>query len=157
FFNYPLEPANALWNMGVWEAMRCVFSYLKEKIAPSFPADGPGTFESWVVGRFGRRLFEMFFKSYSEKLWGLTCQELDADFAAQRIKGFSLGQAMKRFFGFGGQHKTLVDRFAYPIGGTGMIYDRMADAVRARGGRVRLRSPARRVLHDGAHVYGLEL
>jgi protoporphyrinogen oxidase len=157
FFNYPLEPANALWNMGVWEAMRCVFSYLKEKIVPSFPADGPGTFESWVVGRFGRRLFEMFFKSYSEKLWGLTCQELDADFAAQRIKGFSLGQAIKRVFGFGGQHKTLVDRFAYPVGGTGMIYDRMADAVRARGGRVCLRSPARRVLHDGGHVYALEL
>lgn len=158
FYHYPLEPVNALWNMGPVEAARCVTSYLREKARPSFPADAPGTFESWVVGRFGRRLFEMFFKSYSEKLWGIPCRDLDADFAAQRIKKFSLGEAIKAALGLGaGRHKTLVDRFAYPVGGTGMTYERMADAVRDRGGQVRLQCPIRRVLNEDGHVRGLEL
>src|SRR5207237_4716886 len=93
----------------------------------STSAEGKETFESWVVGRFGRRLFNMFFKSYSEKLWGIPCDQLDADFAAQRIKKFSLGEAIKAAVGIGkGNHKTLVDQFAYPTGGTGMVYERMA-------------------------------
>src|SRR5262245_8001376 len=152
-FYYPLEPVNALWNMGLYQAARCVGSYLKEKLLPSFPADGPATFESWVVGRFGRRLFEMFFKSYSEKLWGIPCQELDADFAAQRIKKFSLGEAIKAALGLGkAKHKTLVDHFAYPVGGTGMAYERMAASVRERGGQVHLKRPVRGVLRNGQHV-----
>src|SRR5207245_7573632 len=128
FFHYPLKPGNALWNMGLASAAGCLASYLKERVCPSFPADQNTTFESWVVDRFGRRLFEMFFKSYSEKLWGIPCDQLDADFAAQRIKKFSLGEAIKAAFGIGGRgHKTLVDQFAYPTGGTGMVYERMAN------------------------------
>jgi protoporphyrinogen oxidase len=157
FFQYPLEPVNALRNMGVVEAARCLASYLWEKASPSHRPGDPGTFESWVVGRFGRRLFEMFFKSYSEKLWGITCRELDADFAAQRIKKFSLGQAIKSALGVGGgSHKTLVDRFAYPVGGTGQVYRRMAASVRQRGGLVELNRAVRRVLHDEKQVRGLE-
>ena len=124
FFYYPLQPMNALWNMGFIEAARAMLSYFQEKVAPSYPAGEQPTFESWVVGRFGRRLFEMFFKSYTEKLWGMPCAELDADFATQRIKKFSMGEAIKSALGIGrGKHKTLVDRFAYPTGGTGMVYD----------------------------------
>jgi protoporphyrinogen oxidase len=157
FFYYPLEPVNALRNMGLWEAARSVASYLKERAWPSFTADDPATFESWVVGRFGRRLFEMFFRSYSEKLWGISCQELDADFAAQRIKRFSLGEAIKSALGLSqAKHKTLVDRFAYPVGGTGVPYERMARAVEERDGIVRLNSPVRRILRNGQHVCGLE-
>src|SRR5439155_3375229 len=134
FFHYPLKPGNALWNMGLGNAVRCMGSYLKERISPSVSADANETFESWVVGRFGRRLFEMFFKSYSEKLWGIPCHQLDADFAAQRIKKFSLGEAIKAALGIGGgKHKTLVDQFAYPTGGTGMVYERMAERVRQWG------------------------
>src|SRR5262245_16512951 len=108
FFHYPLKPGNALWNMGLGSAARCIASYFKERIRSSIPADADESFESWVVGRFGRRLFEMFFKSYSEKLWGIPCRELDADFAAQRIKKFSLGEALKQALGLGnGTHKTL--------------------------------------------------
>ena len=99
FFEYPLKPVNALWNMGVANAARCLSSYLKEKLHPSFASARNETFESWVVGRFGRRLFDMFFKSYSEKLWGISCDALDADFAAQRIKKFSLGEAVKAALG----------------------------------------------------------
>jgi protoporphyrinogen oxidase len=157
FFHYPLRPFNALRNMGLTDAARCVASYFREQVVPSARGAEAATFESWVVNRFGRRLFEMFFKSYSEKLWGIPCDELDADFAAQRIKKFSLGAALKSALGFGGEHKTLVDRFAYPVSGTGMVYERMAERVRAAGGAVRLRTPVRRVVHEGTRVQGVEL
>lgn len=159
FFAYPLQAGNALWNMGLGRATACLASYLKEKFRPSFRGgDDEQTFESWVVGRFGRRLFEMFFKSYSEKLWGIGCDELDADFAAQRIKKFSLGEAVKSALGLNGtQHKTLVDQFAYPTGGSGMIYERMAGGVERHGGRVHLNSRVRRLVHERGVVRGLEL
>lgn len=158
FFDYPLRAGNALVNMGLLNAAACVGSYFREKIRPSYPADAEPTFESWVVRKFGRRLFEMFFKSYSEKLWGIPCQHLDADFAAQRIKRFSLGEAMKAAVGLGKRtHKTLVDRFAYPLGGTGVVYERMAERVRACGSQVRLRCPVRRVVLENGQVKGLEL
>jgi protoporphyrinogen oxidase len=158
FFHYPLKPANALWNMGIGKAVACLASYLNERIRPSFSADQADTFESWVVGRFGRQLFEMFFKSYSEKLWGIPCDQLDADFAAQRIKKFSLGEAIKAALGIGaGKHKTLVDQFAYPTGGTGMVYERMAERIALEGGGVHLNAPVRRLIHHHKQVRGLEL
>lgn len=157
FFRYPLEPRNALWNMGLLSATQCVVSYLKEKARPSFSQDDAKTFESWVVGRFGRRLFEMFFKSYSEKLWGIRCDELDEDFAAQRIKKFSLGEAIRTALGLGKQnHKTLVDSFAFPLGGTGMVYERMAELILEMGGEVHKNCPVRKVLQEDGHVRGLE-
>jgi len=154
FFNYPLDAANALRNLGLFESTRCLMSYFKEKVSSARQTD---TFESWVVGRFGRRLFEIFFKTYSEKLWGIRCDELDSDFAAQRIKKLSLGQAVRSALGLnGGSHRTLVDRFAYPTQGTGMIYDRMADLIEVVGS-IHLESPVRRVLHRDKRVTGLEL
>ena len=157
YFHYPLKPGNALWNMGILNAGRCLASYLKEKVRPSYPDGAAATFESWVVGRFGRRLFEMFFKSYSEKLWGISCQDLDADFAAQRIKKFSLGEALKSALGLGkSEHKTLVDRFAYPLGGTGTVYQRMAEKTRQRNGVIHLDCPVERVVHDNRKVTGLQ-
>jgi protoporphyrinogen oxidase len=158
FFHYPLKPANALWNMGPATALGCVGSYLKEKVRPSYRDEDNQTFESWVVRRFGRRLFEMFFKSYSEKLWGIPCDALDADFAAQRIKKFSLGEALKAALGLAKQrHKTLVDQFAYPTGGTGLVYERMARGVEERGGSVHVGTPVRRIVHENREVRGLEL
>src|SRR5581483_2605453 len=85
------------------------------------------------------------------------CDKLDADFAAQRIKKFSLGEAIKSALGLGkNKHKTLVDQFAYPVGGTGMVYERMAEHVRKRGSRIHLHSPVRRLLHDDRRVRGIE-
>jgi len=156
FFHYPLKPGNALWNMGPCEAARCTLSYLRQKLPRRAAPGGEAgeTFESWVVDRFGRRLFEMFFKSYSEKLWGIPCSELDADFAAQRIKRFSMGEAIRSAAGLArGSHKTLVDRFAYPLEGSGMIYRRMAEAVCRRGGSIRLRTPVRRVVTEEPPLY----
>jgi protoporphyrinogen oxidase len=156
FFFYPLKALDALKNLGLWEAGVCTLSYGKEKVAPT---EQDGTFESWVVSRFGRRLFEIFFKTYSEKLWGISCKELDADFAAQRIKKLSLFEAIKNavFGGKGNKHKTLVDQFAYPTGGTGMIYERMAQKVVALGGQVHLKRPVERVIVENGRVVGLEL
>ena len=96
FYHYPLEPANALRNMGLASAARCLASYAAQRVHRSPPDNKNDSFESWVVDRFGRRLFEMFFKSYSEKLWGIPCDQLDADFAAQRIKNFSLGAGRRQ-------------------------------------------------------------
>jgi protoporphyrinogen oxidase len=112
-----------------------------------------------VCSRFGRRLFEIFFKSYSEKLWGIGCDELDAEFAAQRIKKFSLTEAVKAAFSSNnnGKHATLVEQFAYPLEGTGMVYERMRRAIEARGGRVFLNTPIDRVLTKNGRVVGVEI
>ncbi len=156
FFYYPLKPLDALSKLGVFEALRCGLSYSREKLATT---TDNGSFENWVVRAFGRRLFEIFFKTYSEKLWGIRCDELDADFAAQRIKKLSLYEAVKNAFlsSRRTKHKTLVDRFAYPVEGTGMVYERMAAAVRAKGHNVFLDSPIERVVVRDGQVRGLEL
>jgi len=146
FFHYPLQPINALLNLGPIQSALCLLSYFFQK---NTPPEIQGTFESWVVSRFGRKLFEIFFKNYSEKLWGITCRELDADFAAQRIKKLSLWEAVLNAFGAArGKHKTLVDQFAYPHGGTGAIYQRMADSIASLGGQIHLDTPIRRILTD---------
>ncbi len=157
FFFYPLKPFNALVNLGPFEALRCVMSYVRAVLAPA-PLSATPTFEEWVVRRFGRRLFLIFFKTYSEKLWGIPCQSLDADFAAQRIKKFSLSEALLSAFHLGGKnHKTLVDLFAYPLGGTGSIYETMAGECLRRGGKIHLNTPVKRVVVNGGKVSGIQL
>ncbi len=158
-FNYPLRPLNALSQLGVSEAARCIASFAREKIFPDSRVSRD-TFEGWVTSRFGRRLFEIFFKTYSEKLWGIPCDALDADFAAQRIKKLDLFEAIANALrGAKGaaKHRTLVDEFAYPLGGTGSVYTRMAYAVSAREGRVHLNTRVQRVLTKANRAYALEL
>jgi protoporphyrinogen oxidase len=139
FFSYPIQALNALRGLGVLEAIRCVLSYLKVKIIPS---KDESKFDSWVTNRFGSRLFEIFFRSYTEKLWGISCSVLDADFAAQRIKKLSMYEALKGAF-FGNRntkHRTLVDEFAYPILGAGYVYTKMAQKFIDAGGSLRLKT-----------------
>ncbi len=145
FFDYPLKAGNALRNLGIFEAARCMLSYFKQKI---FPARDTGTFESWVSRRFGKRLYQIFFKTYSEKLWGIKCTELDSDFAAQRIKRLSLYEAVKNALlkKRKNMHKTLVDQFAYPVTGSGSIYRKMADAVIKNGGHMHFTTTVEKVL-----------
>ncbi len=158
FFHYPLRLSNVVRQMPLRDAVGCLGSYCREHVAPSQQRGRPASFESWVTTNFGRRLFEIFFKTYSEKLWGLPCTELDADFAVQRIKRFSLGQAITHMLHVGRtQHKTLVDRFAYPTGGTGMIYERMAAHVERLGGRIHLHAPVREIIHRKRRLQGLRL
>ena len=144
FFDYPLKAGNALRGLGFLEAARCIVSFMKAKLLPQ---SDESTFESWVSNRFGERLFSIFFKSYSEKLWGISCKELDSDFAAQRIKKLSLFEAMKSALpgNRGTKHKTLVDEFAYPHRGTGAVYERLAREVASLGGEVILNTAVRSV------------
>ncbi|HXC05469.1 MAG TPA: FAD-dependent oxidoreductase [Bacteroidia bacterium] len=155
FFHYPLKPFDALKNLGLWEATRCMTSFFAEKIVPTKQTN---TFETWVKSRFGKRLYEIFFKAYTEKLWGIKCSELDADFAAQRIKKLSLWEAVKNgvMGGKGNKHKTLVDQFAYPHGGTGMVYERMAAFVTKQGGNVFLNTPVERVITENGKVKAIQ-
>jgi protoporphyrinogen oxidase len=155
FFHYPIKAVNALKNLGIFEACVCIFNYALEKISPT---KDTSNFEGWVTNRFGKRLYQVFFKTYTEKLWGIPCTVLDADFAAQRIKNFSLGEAIKTaLFGNSGKHKTLVDQFAYPKGGSGMVYERMAETLKKNGGNVFLKTPIKRVLTKSGRAYAIEL
>lgn len=144
FFDYPLKPFNALKNLGFLESSNCILSFFLAKL---IPGKNLSTFEGWVTNRFGSRLFEIFFKSYSEKLWGISCKEIDADFARQRIKKFSLVEAIKSAL-FGNKtnkHKTLVDQFAYPKHGTGFVYNRIASVIQNHGSKLILNTPIKAI------------
>jgi protoporphyrinogen oxidase len=156
FFKYPLRLGDSLSKLGPAEAARCLLSYLREKFRRERPA---ANFEDWVRGRFGRRLYDNFFRGYSEKLWGIPCHHLDADFAAQRIRKLSLYEVVRSTLGNGrgNGHATLVDRFAYPLAGTGSIYSRMADAINIQGGSVHLNTPVLRVAPRADGMLDIEL
>jgi protoporphyrinogen oxidase len=160
FFYYPLKMFNALSQLGIIEGARCFASLAGQSLSrKQISENGSESFEDWVVERFGRRLFEIFFKTYTEKLWGLPCSSIDADFAAQRIKKLSLIEAGKSAVmgNKNNKHKTLLETFAYPHEGTGVIYERMADRVRELGGSVFLDRPVKRVLADKGKATGVEL
>ncbi|MGI8432468.1 MAG: NAD(P)-binding protein, partial [Chthoniobacterales bacterium] len=127
FFAYPLKPFEALMKLGVGRSVLCVFSWLKARL---FPVVNPRNFQDWVTNQFGRRLFNTFFKSYTEKVWGMSCREISADWAAQRIKGLSLGSAIKNALLPQRQPrdkskviKTLINSFRYPRKGPGMMWE----------------------------------
>ena len=139
FFNYPLKPLNAFLGLGMIETGRILTSYFWQKL---FPYPQENNFEEWVSNRFGRRLYQIFFKSYTEKVWGLSCKEIGAEWAAQRIKGLSLSSAIVNAF-LGGRKraiKTLIDKFEYPKYGPGMMWDKMAEVIKSHGGEIRLNS-----------------
>ena len=137
FFSYPLVATEALTKLGVFESVLCVLSYLKAKV---FPVKDPTNFEDWVINNFGKRLYQIFFKTYSEKVWGIPCKEISADWAAQRIKGLSLSSAIKNAL-FKPKKttdkdkiiKTLIDTFRYPRLGPGMMWEVCAQKCTAMG------------------------
>ena len=142
FFAYPLRATEALFKLGLLESTRCVLSYLKARFVP---IENPRSFEDWVSNQFGRRLFEIFFKTYTEKVWGMSCREISADWAAQRIQGLSLSTAVlnalrpKRNSPPKGEIvKTLIESFRYPRKGPGMMWERCAQRIRDMGGRILL-------------------
>ena len=157
FFHYPIKLFNVLRNLPLITIWQILWEYLRVKL---FPYKNPATFEEWVSNRFGRKLFEIFFKHYSEKLWGIPCSKIDADWAALRIKSLSLWEALINavFGNRGNKHKTLLDQFAYPNNGTGTLYERAADYIKEHGGKVNLKMPVKRVIQDAAgKVTGIEL
>ncbi len=144
FYAYPLRAVEALRNLGIVESGLCVLSYLWARLRP-LPA--PKTFHGWVRNQFGERLFRIFFKTYTEKVWGMSCDDISADWAAQRIKGLDLSTAildgLKRSLGLGRRPKaggpvvkTLIESFRYPRLGPGMMWEAAARRVREFGGHV---------------------
>jgi protoporphyrinogen oxidase len=154
FLDYPLRGPDVIRKLGPVELTRCVASYLKAAVLPKRREE---SLEDWVSNRFGRRLFELFFKSYTEKVWGVPTTEIRAEWAAQRIKGLSFFSAAKAaFFGNRGNVKTLISEFHYPRYGPGQMWETMTQRIEAEGGEVRLRTPVERIELDGGRVVAVE-
>ena len=155
-YPYPLKALPSFINLGPVESTLCILSYLKQKLSKVKPDD---SFEGWVTKRFGQRLYEHFFKSYSEKLWGISCKKLDAEFAVQRIKKFSLGEAIKAALikDNGTKHKTLVSQFAYPNKGTGMVYENMAKKIVSAGSKIIYNTPIKGIGLTRDSAIGIEM
>jgi protoporphyrinogen oxidase len=136
FFDYPLKPFNAIAGLGPVEAVRIVFSYIAAQISPHSEEK---TFEQWVSNRFGRRLYEVFFQNYTEKVWGMKCSEIGADWAAQRIKNLNLHALLRNMFlrSRDDEITTLIRQFRYPRLGPGMMWERVAQILDERGHPIR--------------------
>src|SRR5919201_1804235 len=159
FFAYPLKPMNALFGLGIWNAVLAAGSYVWSHIRPIRPEV---SVEDWVSNRFGRRLYRIFFKTYTEKVWGIPCDTISAQWAAQRIKGLSLWTAVTsmlfgRFRRGNKKIKTLIDEFEYPRYGPGMMWERFREAILERGGTVELSSGVRRLVHENGKIIAIDV
>jgi protoporphyrinogen oxidase len=154
FFDYPLKASNALFGLGMLEAIRCALSYAH---ARAFPVKEEKNLEQWVSNRFGKRLFTIFFKTYTEKVWGMPCSEISADWAAQRIKNLNLLVAVRNAL-FGnllsrGQVITsLIDEFKYPRLGPGQMWERVAERLAEGGAPVRMHTQVKHIHHEGGRA-----
>ena len=156
FFAYPLKAANALWNLGLVETVRCLASYARARI---FPVAHPRSFEDWVRNQFGWRLYSIFFKTYTEKVWGISTTELSADWAAQRIKSLDMWLVLKSALlprrkpsHRGEIVTTLIDSFRYPRLGPGQMWERVATISREKGQPVIFGQSVDRIKHESGRV-----
>jgi protoporphyrinogen oxidase len=155
FFHYPLRASSMLFNLGWWNGCLIFLSYLRARL---FPEESERTFEQWITNRFGRRLYKIFFKSYTEKVWGIPCSEITAEWATQRIRGLSLSVVLKDIFrrhtkdGQGSVVKTLINEFDYPRLGPGMMWETMADLVREQGCAIKLNTRVLKIHWTGNAV-----
>lgn len=139
FFEYPLVPLDCVSKLGVWESLRCIASYLKARRSPVLPENN---LEIWLINRFGSRLFHIFFKTYTEKVWGVPCCDISAEWGAQRIQALNLGVAVKNALlpkciaGRRSKPKSLIAEFLYPRLGPGMMWERVASRIRELGGQI---------------------
>ncbi len=156
FYSYPLRAFEALGNLGVLRSTACMVSYLRYKL---FPIAEVKSFEDWTTNQFGKKLYSIFFKTYTEKVWGMPCDEMSADWAAQRIKGLSLWSAvidgLKRSMGLnkkpndGQAAKTLLETFRYPRLGPGMMWETARDKIVAAGGTIIMGHGLEQLAADG--------
>ncbi|PJZ45486.1 NAD(P)/FAD-dependent oxidoreductase [Leptospira brenneri] len=153
FYAYPLKAFEALFNLGIFESILCVLSYLKASI---FPVNDPKNFEDWVTNQFGKRLFSIFFKTYTEKVWGMDTKDISADWAAQRIKGLSLYSAIwnaikpkSKVKDKSKMIKTLIDSFRYPRKGPGMMWEACASKIQEMGGEIKMGNLVTQLELDG--------
>jgi protoporphyrinogen oxidase len=155
YYDYPIKAFNALRNLGPIEAVKCVGSYLNARIRP--PKDQTN-YEGWLVSRFGWRLYRTFFKTYTEKVWGVPVASMPADWAAQRIKGLSLSKAIINALTPSRNQKeitSLIEEFQYPKYGPGMMWERCADIVSDRGTKVVMEAPVVAIRHADGKATGV--
>jgi len=153
FFDYPLSITSTLKNLGIVDSALSILSYLKSKAKGKLnPGPEAENLEDWVVERFGNRLYRTFFKSYTEKVWGIPCDKIQAEWAAQRIKGLSLKKAVINAMFGSNDTKTLIKEFDYPIYGPGMMWERCQQILDDKGSPVHLETQVTRVEHDGKNV-----
>ena len=155
FYSYPLRAFEALGNLGIIRSSLCMASFGWAKL---FPKKDVRSFEDWTINQFGHKLYSIFFKTYTEKVWGMPCDEMSADWAAQRIKGLSLGAAvldgLKRSLGLnkkpndGMATKTLLETFRYPRLGPGMMWNTARDKVLAMGNTVAMDTSLKQLRFD---------
>jgi protoporphyrinogen oxidase len=155
FLYYPLRPLNTLRNLGVLEGASIVLSYIRWQL---FPSRQEETFAQWVTNRFGRQLFDTFFRTYTEKVWGISTNQLSAEWAAQRIKNLSLGSAILSM-AVKPQAKivSLIEEFDYPRYGPGMMWKTAQAEIERRGGRVLLNAEVVRICRSGNRITGVVL
>ncbi len=156
FYDYPLRAFNALRNLGPVEAVRCVLSYLWVRVRPP---DDQSTFEGFVAARFGWRLYRTFFKTYTEKVWGVPADQIQADWAAQRIKNLDLLRAIVNSLAPRRNQTeitSLIEQFEYPRHGPGMMWERCHDLVERQGGVVHVHQQVTRVEHADGRAVAVE-
>jgi protoporphyrinogen oxidase len=154
FFDYPLKFFNALTSIGPYEAVRIVLSYIKWQVRPY---KDERSFEEWVINRFGGRLYMHFFRTYTEKVWGISGKEIRADWAAQRIKNMSLWKVIWNAISGANDTASLIEEFQYPRLGPGMMWEKVRDSVREKGGEVNMRSEVVGVNRDDMRVTSIDV
>ncbi len=154
FFDYPLKLINALVNIGPYESMRILLSYFKWQVRPFRKEEN---FEEWVINRFGGRLYMHFFRSYTQKVWGINPKEIRADWAAQRIKNLSLFKAVWNAISGANDTTSLIEEFQYPRLGPGMMWEKTQKRIEEEGGEVHLRSAVTQVNRDGNRVTSIDV
>ena len=153
FIDYPLQATDVVRKLGPVELARCSASYAAAACRPRREAE---SFEDWVTARFGRRLFELFFRTYTEKVWGVATSELRAEWAAQRIRDLSFTRAARAaLVGDGGNVRSLIEEFLYPRLGPGQMWEVMLAEVVRMGGEARLGTPVTRLTHSQGRITGI--
>jgi len=156
FYSYPLHAFEALRSFGLWRSGLCVASYVRSRVSPIREVR---TLEDWTSNQFGKRLHSIFFKAYAEKLWGMPCEEISADWAALRLQGLSLRRAvtdgLRRSLGLnqrpneGQALKTLLGNSRYPRLGVGKVWEAARDRIEAGGGRIIMNHALKQLATDG--------
>jgi len=154
YFNYPITPINALLGLGLFNSIAIFVSYAAARTKQILKPYKAKNFEEWTTNQFGSRLYNIFFKTYTEKVWGIPCTEISDQWASQRIKNLNLWEAVVRSV-FGSRKKvikTLVDEFSYPQMGSGQFYSKMAEIIKSNGGQIKFNCPVKRIYHNNQNV-----
>lgn len=157
YFDYPLRPVNAFFGFGAAKSLRVIADYIMEKVRGLRRREDPVSLEDWVIRNFGRSMYEIYFKVYSEKVWGIDCRDISAEWVDRRISGLSLGKAIMNAFSKAGGRKipTLVDEFLYPELGIGRMSERLKEDIEVSGNNVYLNAGVKAIYHDNRNITGV--